>query len=112
MSRGSRARQAAGTTRMAAFDDETDFDQAPEWGDADDDDPDAPQPGDLAADADVETMTVPCPHCGAQIAEEAQRCPQCGDWIESEPHGYENRTVLFLLAAGFVIVVAVMWLLW
>ncbi len=26
---------------------------------------------------------VPCPSCGLDISEFAQRCPHCGDWIVS-----------------------------
>ena len=25
--------------------------------------------------------TVPCPACGAEVYEDAERCPACGDWI-------------------------------
>src|SRR5271154_3505126 len=41
-----------------------------------------------AADDDAET--IPCPHCGKQIHEEAQRCPHCGDYV-SEDHPPNRR---------------------
>ena len=44
-------------------------------------DPEGPSEDDLAEDDDEETATVPCPHCGADVYEWAERCPRCGDWI-------------------------------
>ncbi len=41
--------------------------------------------GPLEQDLDDEDSadydTVPCPACGAQISELAERCPVCDDWI-------------------------------
>jgi predicted nucleic acid-binding Zn ribbon protein len=41
---------------------------------------------DLDADYgdDDEEPTVPCPYCRAEIHEDAQRCPQCGEYISEE----------------------------
>jgi predicted nucleic acid-binding Zn ribbon protein len=33
---------------------------------------------------DDEEPTLPCPHCRAEIHEDAQRCPQCGEYISDE----------------------------
>jgi predicted nucleic acid-binding Zn ribbon protein len=33
---------------------------------------------------DDEEPTVPCPYCRAEIHEDAQRCPQCGEYISDE----------------------------
>lgn len=30
---------------------------------------------------DESTETLPCPQCGAQVYEEAERCPVCGTYI-------------------------------
>ena len=30
---------------------------------------------------DDSTETVPCPHCGAEIYEEAVQCPVCGTYV-------------------------------
>ena len=46
------------------FDDDEDED---DYGDHDDDEP-----------------TAPCPHCGEEIHEDAQRCPHCGQYISQE----------------------------
>jgi hypothetical protein len=62
--------------------------EPPDWDaagaelDADgEDDRDAPQARDLGATDDDETPTAPCPHCGAEVAEMAERCPACGEYI-------------------------------
>lgn len=41
-------------------------DEAP-WSEADDDNDD--------------TVTVPCPECGREIPDFADRCPYCGNWV-------------------------------
>jgi predicted nucleic acid-binding Zn ribbon protein len=33
---------------------------------------------------DDEEPTLPCPHCRAEIHEDAQRCPHCGEYISEE----------------------------
>lgn len=48
-----------------------------EW----EDDADAPQERDLDDEDGDEIPTVPCPNCGQSVAEIAERCPHCGDWI-------------------------------
>ncbi len=39
----------------------------------------------LPDDADIadgqNTALVPCPSCGELISDEADRCPDCGDWV-------------------------------
>ena len=32
-------------------------------------------------DADDESECLECPSCRAQVHEDTQQCPQCGDWI-------------------------------
>jgi hypothetical protein len=31
-----------------------------------------------------EEDTIPCPHCGREIHEEAERCPHCENYISEE----------------------------
>lgn len=50
---------------MDDFDDEEDLDE--EFEDEDDDEP-----------------TAPCPYCGREIHEDAQRCPYCDQYISAE----------------------------
>lgn len=45
----------------------TDADDETAWSDAD--------------DANADTVTVPCPACGREIPDFADRCPSCGNWV-------------------------------
>jgi hypothetical protein len=76
------------------------------WRPDDDDDeldPEGPQSIDLPGDEDdEETPTLPCPGCGAEVAELAERCPNCGTWIESRssaPRPWVIGTAAALLVA-------------
>ena len=35
---------------------------------------------------------LPCPSCGAEVHEETQRCPHCGDWIMPLAASARNRS--------------------
>ncbi len=54
-----------------------------DWDDDDFDDDDF----DDDYDDDDESETIPCPSCGADIYEDAEACPHCGDYIH---HGYSR----------------------
>ncbi len=47
-----------------------------DWGDEIDDEEDY--------GADDEEPTVSCPYCRAEVHEDAQRCPHCGEYISDE----------------------------
>lgn len=53
-------------------------------------------------DGDDDAETVPCPHCGAEVYENAERCPRCEKYLSAEdrpptrPSGF--MAVLMLLA--------------
>jgi len=44
-------------------------------------DPEGPQEIDLVRGDDDQSETVACTHCGADVYEDADRCPHCGEWI-------------------------------
>jgi hypothetical protein len=46
--------------------------------------------------ADDEDQTIPCPHCGKEVYEEALRCPACGEYI-TEPGGWFSRKPTWVL---------------
>ena len=52
-------------------------DDAGDWDGEDSDDDDD-------AEDDDQEATVPCPYCGRQIHEDAQRCPSCEQYISAE----------------------------
>lgn len=41
--------------------------------------------------------TVECPACGRLVADEAQWCPHCGQWIVRRPAQAGRRQILYLL---------------
>jgi hypothetical protein len=34
---------------------------------------------------------IPCPHCGTDVYEEAERCPECGEYIVADTHPFAGR---------------------
>jgi predicted RNA-binding Zn-ribbon protein involved in translation (DUF1610 family) len=58
-------------------------------------------------DDDGETAVLPCPACGAEVYEDAERCPRCGEYIVRRLRGWEGRpwwwVPLGLLGIGAVI---------
>lgn len=53
--------------------------------------------------------TRPCPRCGAELHEDADLCPQCGDWIVQGP--VSPRRLSWWLVLGIVLCLGAM-LLW
>ena len=73
-------------------------------------DPDGPQPCDLH-DQD-QTDTEPCPSCGRQIADLAERCPYCGDWVvRGERSPASNRSLFFAAIVILLLIALLYWLL-
>ena len=80
-------------------DDEDDFDPSGEY-DADRDyDPDDPETYPAGLYADDGPPGVPCPYCREEIAEDAERCPHCGNYLSKEdaPPGERKGGVWVLL---------------
>jgi hypothetical protein len=73
------------------------------------DDPNAPLERDLldAGDQlDDEGDLTPCPSCGAQVYEESQKCPQCGEWIV--PRLSTSKNPVWILAAILAILAMIL----
>ncbi|MFH1746986.1 MAG: hypothetical protein ABIG44_08070 [Planctomycetota bacterium] len=82
-------------------------------GDWSEDDPDAPRPGDLD-DEDVyeETPTAQCPNCAAQVAEFAEQCPHCGDWITPITPPNPSRRLMTIVVVLLLIIALLWWVLY
>ena len=56
---------------------------------------------------DDDSETVPCPSCGRDIFEDAERCPWCGDYVVADTSALSGRPswwiVLGLLGVAAVI---------
>ncbi len=65
-------------------------------------DPDDPETYPAGLYADDSRALVPCPHCRAEIDDEAEQCPKCGMYLSREdtPSGGKSPVwiVLMLLA--------------
>lgn len=74
-----------------------------------DDDPDDPETYPAGLYADDERAAVPCPHCRAEIDEEAEQCPKCGMFLSREDAPPERKSLgwaflmLFALVAALIL---------
>lgn len=64
-------------------DDEDDEDES-DWDDGDNYDPEDPETYPSGLYDDDGPPTVPCPYCRAEILEESEQCPKCGEYISKE----------------------------
>jgi len=55
---------------------------------------------------DDEVPTVRCPHCRAEVAEDADRCPRCENYISGEdaPPEQRSRFVVVMMILALLIV--------
>lgn len=49
---------------------------------------------------------LPCPHCGAEIYEEAPQCPACGNYVVHQSNVWMGRS-LWWIVLGLLGIVAV-----
>jgi hypothetical protein len=84
---------------------------ADEWGDDWDDDGewDDEDPDSGEWDDDDETLTLPCPSCGADIYEDAEQCPHCGEYVEptSTSAVWAGRPGWWILLGGLGIIATI-----
>ncbi len=52
---------------------------------------------------DDQPEVLPCPSCGAEVYEETQRCPHCGDWIIPVDTSGSWRRTAWIVAVVLVI---------
>ena len=69
-----------------------------------------PSDDDLSADGE-EPAELACPSCGADVMEDAQKCPQCGDWITPvDPAGAGWRRWLLIAAVLLMLLTMLLWM--
>ena len=79
--------------------------------DSDDDlDPEGPSRQDLRDLSDDDTDVTPCPACGADVYEDAERCPHCGAYIVPGRAGAGWRRWV-VIAAVLALAGLVVWLI-
>ncbi len=63
-----------------------------------------------AADDDASTDVVPCPACGAMVAEDTQQCPNCKQWITARDTDRRGiRRWVWAIAAVMVFIILMYW---
>ena len=73
------------------------------WHDADDDLDDDEFPD--QADDGQDDETVPCPHCRKSVYEDAERCPNCGNYLSREDRPWRRPAWLLAgVAIGLILV--------
>ena len=68
--------------------------------------PDADFDDNDAEDYGEDESTIPCPHCGADVFDDAEQCPSCGEWLVGERRPTTGRKGWFFLF-GLVLVALV-----
>jgi uncharacterized paraquat-inducible protein A len=100
-------------TMSRTHDPDDEFDDGDEYDAETDYDPDDPDTYPAGVYADAERAVVPCPHCRAEIDEEAHQCPKCGMYLSDEDAPREGKStawkVLLVLALIAALLSAVSW---
>ena len=67
----------------------------------DDDGFDLPHSGD--------DCTIPCPACGAEIYDDAERCPECGHYQSCEDAPRSQWPLWIIVGIGVCLLIAIAW---
>lgn len=59
---------------------------------------------------DEEAETLPCPHCRAEIYEDAEQCPHCGEYVTHSTSVWAGRPWWWIVL-GLLGIVAVIFVL-
>jgi predicted nucleic acid-binding Zn ribbon protein len=79
-----------------------------EWDDDDDASWDDEGPyGEFAADVEV---NMPCPYCGEEIHEDAQRCPYCENYISAEDAPQQRKPWWIVAGVLLCLVLVYLWI--
>ena len=72
----------------------------------DDDDSDDSDYAGFSTAGEDDDPTLPCPHCGAEVYENAERCPECGKYLSEEdvPSGPKPLWIIVGVLVCLVIV--------
>lgn len=55
--------------------------------------------------------TLPCPACGAEIYDDAERCPECGLYLTREDQPRSTAPVWIVVTAVLCLMIVALWVL-
>ena len=55
---------------------------------------------------------LPCPSCGAEVYEETQRCPHCGEWIMPLATSARRKSRWWIIAAVLALIAIMAFAVW
>jgi hypothetical protein len=58
-------------------------------------------------DADGETV-IACPHCGADVFDDAEQCPACGSWITGDRRALAGKPSWFVVLGLVGVLLAIL----
>jgi hypothetical protein len=61
-------------------------------------------------DQDNEQETYPCPYCGEDVYEDAERCPNCDKYISDEDAPTTRKPLWFVVALVLALAMLLGWL--
>jgi hypothetical protein len=94
------------------YDDEPDEEPDGDDYDAETDyDPDDPETYPEGVYVDDERAVVPCPHCRAEIDEEAEQCPKCGTFLSREDAPPRAKSSGWVIVMALALLAALVWML-
>jgi predicted nucleic acid-binding Zn ribbon protein len=53
---------------------------------------------------------VPCPYCKEEIAEDTERCPECGNYLSREDQPVERRSLSWFVLVVLVLLIVAVWI--
>ncbi len=61
---------------------------------------------DTSADDDA---TIPCPHCGEEIYDDAVRCPECGEYLSREDAPASSKPWWIVIGVLVCLAIVILW---
>jgi hypothetical protein len=81
-------------------------DEEDDWLEGNPDDED-----DVYPDDEDEEPTIPCPHCGAEIHEDSERCPSCEAYISKQDAPPSPKPWWFIVGVIACLYVVYRWII-
>jgi rRNA maturation protein Nop10 len=61
--------------------------------------------------ADDEDATIPCPHCGADVYDDAEQCPACGQYLLDADAPAAGRPWWIVIGVAICLLIVIAWAL-